>query len=1022
MKIYFVFLFFIVSFKATSQVKSEPIFDSMTVFLKMERFDKARPFAEKWQEKLKATDGVSSPQYDSLLNNLWDIYRNVGNAKLSESVLTELIALRKLKFGAESPELIKPYKYLGSVFLGMQQFDKAESMFLKALEIQTKTLGGDDPEVANTMFSLGGLYKFKREYLKAENLYIKGLEIKTKRLGENHIDVVKATINYADFIAWQNVQKSETNFKKAEGLYMKALEITLKTVGDRNPVIGRIYHNMGQLYRDVGMYSKAEFYLEKGLDLDVKILDPLDYNLGVSYSSVGLFFKEIGNYSKAESYLLKALVIRKTTTGILSHQTGAAYLNLGGLFFQMKDYSKAEYFHKKAYESWKGIKGEDHYDISLCYFNLALDHENAGLFKMAELELVKSLEIRKKVMGKDHPFLASSFSTLGDLYRNKGDYSNALSTYNLALEIARKNYNEESQTLINLYKNLGVYYQHRGLLQKAEGYFIKNNAFQLKALKRDFPAFSDNEKAKFFATQESDLEDFSSFCIERYTQNPFVIDILYNTKLATKALLLNSSTKWKRRIKNSNDEELLLKYGQWEDLQSKIGKLVQSTDSIAKKGLDTLIAKSEKLEKELSLISENFSSLIDKKQFTWQDVQKRLMPGEAAIEIVRVKKFGIRKTVTDTSDSNKIYLLKGLSDSILYAALIVKPNQKFPQVVLLQNGNTMEGKSFQLYMQSIQKQVRDELSYQTFWGKINKNLGPGIKRVFVSPDGVYNSINLNTLLNTKTGKYLLEEKEIRIVTNTKDLVSSSIPKPNEAYACLAGYPDFNLEKEKRHEIRLRQRTGPELPLKINTRGGQFTELPGTRMEIESISKVLQAKGWQVESFLGKEALEESIKETQRPRVLHIATHGFFQSDSGLVNDPMLSSGLLLTGANRTFSGERDELGDDGILTAYEAMNLNLDNTDLVVLSACETGLGEIKNGEGVYGLQRAFKVAGAKSIIMSLWKVDDDATQELMVAFYKNWLSAPNRNKRQAFLAAQKQLKAKYPNPYYWGAFVMVGE
>jgi CHAT domain-containing protein len=176
-----------------------------------------------------------------------------------------------------------------------------------------------------------------------------------------------------------------------------------------------------------------------------------------------------------------------------------------------------------------------------------------------------------------------------------------------------------------------------------------------------------------------------------------------------------------------------------------------------------------------------------------------------------------------------------------------------------------------------------------------------------------------------------------------------------------------------------------------------------------------------------DASEKNLKEAKSPRVLHIATHGFFLPETEnteekvfgieagkLKENPMLRSGLMLAGAEKVIEGS----GEDGILTAYEAMNLSLENTEIVVMSACETGLGDVKNGEGVYGLQRAFKVAGANAIIMSLWKVNDDATQELMTLFYKYY--AVSGNKQDAFKKAQLELKTKFKDPYYWGAFVLV--
>jgi CHAT domain-containing protein len=219
-----------------------------------------------------------------------------------------------------------------------------------------------------------------------------------------------------------------------------------------------------------------------------------------------------------------------------------------------------------------------------------------------------------------------------------------------------------------------------------------------------------------------------------------------------------------------------------------------------------------------------------------------------------------------------------------------------------------------------------------------------------------------------------------------------------------------------------------------TRGGMKAKpLPATKIEIEKISTTLRSNHWNVNSFFADNASETNIKKQQSPRILHIATHGYFfegipieknnnrffgMDRNQMVMDPMLRSGLLFKGANRTLKGEKS-IGENGLLSAAEASLLDLRETELVVLSACETGKGEIQNSEGVYGLRKAFTDAGAQNIIMSLWKVDDEVTQEFMTLFYEIWLNKKT-SIREAFNKTQLEIKAKYPQPYYWGAFILV--
>ncbi|MFL5730922.1 MAG: CHAT domain-containing protein, partial [Cytophagaceae bacterium] len=275
---------------------------------------------------------------------------------------------------------------------------------------------------------------------------------------------------------------------------------------------------------------------------------------------------------------------------------------------------------------------------------------------------------------------------------------------------------------------------------------------------------------------------------------------------------------------------------------------------------------------------------------------------------------------------------------------------------------------------------------------------------------------------TPQGNFIINSNDIVLVSNTRDLIGRNNKKQNMSKVVeLFGNPLYynyaetndSTETEVRHNIQ---------------------QLPGAEQEILELQALLKSSGWTPETFMEKTATEERVKNLNNPKVFHIATHGFFMEDtyvddkgtegvveSKAIQNPLLRSGLLLrNGGERIANNNVYEFNkEEGILTAYEAMNLNLDNTELVVLSACETARGEVQLGEGVYGLQRAFLVAGANSVVMSLFKVNDQVTKELMVLFYKKWIATGN--KRKAFTDAKKEIKEKYSDPLYWGAFVMIG-
>ena len=350
---------------------------------------------------------------------------------------------------------------------------------------------------------------------------------------------------------------------------------------------------------------------------------------------------------------------------------------------------------------------------------------------------------------------------------------------------------------------------------------------------------------------------------------------------------------------------------------------------------------------------------------------------------------------------------------------MLKADWTQPAMVLFANGKALENREFKFYRNVTRFEIDNERSYEQYWKPLEPHL-KDVKTIYFSADGVYNKINLSSLFNQSTQEYLVDRFSFSLVSNLRELLQTNRSVSGVRSAALFGYPYFGKTSANNGA---NQRSALNDILNI-----EFQELPGTKAEIDKVGALLREQEWKVDQFMSTEASEEKIKQLKNVRILHIATHGFFvaslnANDPVVFSDdirqaaynPLLRSGLIFS-RTEAKSGAGAE---DGILTAYEAISLPLEQTEIVVLSACETGQGEVRNGEGVYGLQRAILLAGARHLFMSLWKVDDEATQELMVEFYKQWLQTKSLS--QAYRNTQLALKAKYSMPYYWAGFVLLG-
>lgn len=936
--------------------------------------------------------------YVNILNHLAAYNEITDQYKKANDILNDALFAARAKYDNKDPDYGVELTYIASLQLKIGDYENASSNITEAVKILEDERRNEYRvvdyvqalEVQAQLFAIQGLFDDAERTLSTSSKLL-------RRAG--------STVYYDELGAAEdlsNLYITLGRYNDTEILIERLIESYSKRYGAESRRLLVPLVNQGKIELISGDYPDAEKTALKAYRSSTSIFSEKSTKITPSLLLLSEIYTSIGDYEKAENNIRKAIEIQEAQFGRNHVDVGKSLTQLAIIKFHKGD-NLAEV--EKILNESKDIIIAKLGNRNPTYANILTDMAKVYISQRKYDEAFNALTLAENIwiskVGKRNNINTASIYTLtGDIHYLQRSYDQAEEEYEKAKRLYEKFFNKNHPEYVKVLSKLSKVYYMEGDSKRSLQNIEEALANYQNFIREYFPALSEREKAKYWNTIKSDFEFYNTLAFNNMSSNKKIVGEVYNNALLTKAILLNSSIKIRERILNSNDEDLKNKYNNWIEKKEQLTNVLSmSIEQLQENQIDpaTLTAEVERLEKELSQKSELFSQSFEDKKIVWNNVQKSLNPNEVAIEMVRYRHF------------DHVF-----TDSIIYAAIYVKNEKETPEpeVILISDGHDLETKYFKNYRNSIIYKLPDAYSYEKYWKPLQSKVG-AYATIYLSADGVYNQINLEAV-PTQDGKYVIDNSNIILVSNTKDIYFRQVKTQlvqDEKRASMFGNPDFYLTAS----------------------AGEINSLPGTQKELSELGVLLKEKGWIANSYSHKEASEEQIKRLDNPKIFHVATHGFFSpkqelkasdelamSESEASANPLLRTGLLLSGAgdllNKTSYNYNME---SGILTAYEAMNLNLDQTDLVVLSACETGLGELAVGEGVYGLQRAFLVAGAKTLIMSMFKVDDEATQKLMVKFYKKWLETGK--KRASFVEAKKELRVEYQDPIYWGAFIMIG-
>lgn len=716
------------------------------------------------------------------------------------------------------------------------------------------------------------------------------------------------------------------------------------------------------------------------------------------------------------------------------------------LYKAANDPEKAEKYYLEAQQAVVQFSGVDYADYPSLLNNLAAFYQQVGEFQKAKAHYLDAKGLIEKIFGERHPQYLVTLNQLGTLHLLVNELDNSENYHQKARQLLEEEFSTNHPEYATTLGHLSNFYLVKKDYAQALEMLTALSKNLIQQLYSYYPSLNEAERLKFLKKVNQTVHQFYSSSVQLLSHMPELAEEIANVNLAIKGLALEGSISTRASLLTAGDSLLKNQYYNWLGVRRQLAQaamLPKLEREMLGINMENLDQHALTLEKELSAASGALSNQfkLRRQQLTIDSIRQTLKEGEVAIDFIHF----------DYHNG------KDWTDSVLYYAVIIKKKQDLVKLVALSPQKMIQDVLNINITQQSQSYINSSLTnkelYQLIWAPLEGELTDA-KRIYISPSGLLHQVSFAALKN-REGSYLVEQFELLNYGSFRDFVCPTPTQNIQKDIVLVGGAKFSIDSARLVELVHKMKdsaqtiTSADLYAYANTalplsralasnfsRGNLFFNyLAGTKEEVETIDALLTKKHWKTHKYVGEEALEDKVKQHSQqraPYILHIATHGYFfrplsPSPSGTkefykqilyAQNPLMRSGLILTGANRVWQGKRPIEGlDDGILTAYEISNLDLYPTELVVLSSCETGLGDIYDSEGIFGLQRALKSAGVRQMLVTLWRIPDRETAELMGAFYRFYLQTNSASK--ALRMAQKEMKAKY-SAYYWAGFVLI--